>query len=119
MKRHLIAWFFFIGVNVPITIAGSPTFKKDIETVFKAKCTKCHGLLLQQKRLSLRNLKSTLKGGESGAVIIPGKPDESILFKQFSLPKTDPKRMPPIAEKEQLTAEEKKLIGDWIRAGAK
>jgi hypothetical protein len=74
MKRHLIVWFFFAGASLPGAISAAPTFKKDVEPVFKAKCTKCHGLLLQQKGLSLRNLKSAIKGGESGAVIIPGKP---------------------------------------------
>ncbi|MCB1095282.1 MAG: c-type cytochrome domain-containing protein [Verrucomicrobiales bacterium] len=119
MKRHLFALFFFAGVSSPTAISAAPTFKKEVGAVFKAKCTKCHGLLLKQKGLSLRNLKSALKGGESGAVIIPGKPDESLLLKQFALPKTDPKRMPPITEKAQLTAAEKKLIEEWIRAGAK
>lgn len=119
MKRHLIALFFCFGLASLEATAGAPTFKKDVAPVFKAKCNKCHGLLVKQKGLSLRNLKSALKGGESGAVIIPGKPDNSILFQQFSLPVTDPKRMPPITEKEQLTSAEKKLIREWIRGGAK
>ena len=99
--------------------AEGPTYKKDIAKVFKAKCTKCHGLLVKQKGLSLRNLKSIYKGGESGAVIVPGKPEASLLVKQLSLPASDPKRMPPVSEKAQLTAAEKQLIAAWIKAGAR
>ncbi|MGK0187403.1 MAG: hypothetical protein ACI9R3_003190 [Verrucomicrobiales bacterium] len=120
MKRCLL-YSFLLACTVVIQEAGAapPNFKKDIAPVFKAKCTKCHGLIVKQKGLSLRNLKSTLKGGESGAVVVPGKPEKSILLQQFSLPETNPKRMPPITEKAQLTAGEKKLFEDWIQGGAK
>ncbi|MFT4640238.1 MAG: hypothetical protein ACI8T1_003565 [Verrucomicrobiales bacterium] len=100
-------------------VAAPPTYKRDIAPIFKVKCQKCHGLLVKQKGLSLRSLKAIRKGGESGVVIVPGKPEASILFTQFSLPKNDPKRMPPAVEKAQLSEAEKKLIADWIREGAK
>lgn len=97
----------------------APTYKKDIAPIFKAKCTKCHGFLVKQKGLSLRNLKTIRKGGDSGPVIVAGKPQASLLFQQFSLPKNNPKRMPPITEKAQLTQAEIKQIEAWIRSGAK
>ena len=115
MRRIIL----LLACIVSSSVAAPPTYKRDIAPIFKAKCQKCHGLLVRQKGLSLRNLKAIRKGGESGAVIVPGKPEASILFRQFSLPTNDPKRMPPIAEKAQLSDGEKKLIFEWIRAGAK
>jgi hypothetical protein len=110
----------FGAVFGPRTVqADNPTFDGVIGAIFKAKCQKCHGGFLPQKGLKLNSLKNVLKGGQSGAVVIPGKPDSSILYRQFSLPITDPKRMPPAVEKNELTAAEKKNIRDWIASGAK
>lgn len=117
--RSLIGSIFFFVMVAGIADAKPPTFKRDISPIFKAKCTKCHGTLVKQKKLSLKSLKAVLKGGESGAVIVPGKPRASLLVTQLSLPAKDPKRMPPVAEKAQLTAAEKKLIASWVAAGAK
>ena len=108
--------WFSVGV---LSSAEPPTFKRDIAPIFKAKCQKCHGFLVKQKGLSLRSLKSIRKGGESGAVIVPGKPESSILVQQLSLPTKNPKRMPPATEKLQLTAAEKKLIARGVKAGAR
>lgn len=97
---------------------AAPTFDGDVKAIFKEKCTKCHGFIAQ-KGLKLTSLKNVMKGGESGAVIVPGSPDQSILYKQFSLPSSDPKRMPPVAANSELTATEKETIRAWIAAGAK
>ena len=114
--RILLAMWVTVGV---LSSAEPPTFKRDIAPIFKAKCQKCHGFLVKQKGLSLRSLKSIRKGGESGAVVVPGKPESSLLVQQLSLPTKNPKRMPPIAEKAQLTKAEKQLIARWVKAGAK
>ncbi len=114
--RVLLALWVMVGA---LSSAEPPTFKRDIAPIFKAKCKKCHGLLVKQKGFSLRSLKAIRKGGESGAVIVPGKPELSILVQQLSLPAQNPKRMPPIVEKAQLTEAEKKLIAAWVKAGAK
>lgn len=108
----LVSW----GV---LAAAEPPTFKRDIAPIFKAKCQKCHGILVKQKGFSVRSLKAIRKGGDSGAVVVPGKPEASILVKQLSLPATDVKRMPPVGEKAQLTSAEKALIAAWVKGGAK
>jgi len=102
-----------------VAAPAEPTFKKDIAPIFKRRCTKCHGLFIKQKGLSLRSLKALRKGGESGPVIVPGSPEKSLLVKQLDLPVTDLKRMPPVSEGAGLTGEEKSLIEEWVRAGAK
>ena len=102
-----------------IAHATEPTFKKDIRPILKAKCTKCHGFLVKQKKLDLRSLKAVLKGGESGPSVIPGDPAKSPLIAALSLPKNDIRRMPPAAEKDQLTPDEITLLNKWVKTGAK
>ncbi len=72
-------------------------------------CTKCHGGAKQNGGLDLRSLRSLLRGGESGPVFHPGKPEESRLVTQLH-PDADP-HMPP---KGQLSDEEITRIRDWV-----
>ena len=56
------------------------------------------------------------KGGDSGAVIEPGKPDESLLLDRVTAT-DDAERMPP--EGEPLTAEQVELLRRWIAEGGR
>lgn len=51
-----------------------------------------------------------LAGGASGAVIVPGKPDDSLLWERV-----DTDEMPP---KSPLTAAERAVLRQWIATGA-
>lgn len=77
--------------------------------LFQEHCTKCHGGAKQKGGLDLRSLASVLKGGENGAVFIPGKPEESRLLSYLHA-EADP-HMPP---KGQLEEEEIQSIRNWI-----
>ena len=93
--------------------ATSPTFEKDIRPILKAHCFDCHGEGEKIKGgLDLRLRRLMLKGGDDGPVIVPGKPEESPLFKMVhsgDMPKRDKK----------LTPDQVALIRQWIAAGAK
>src|SRR5438046_4234088 len=63
-----------------------------------------------------------MKGGESGAVIVPGKSDESLLVKLVEgRVEKDGKTliMPPGKKRQKLKPEQIELIRAWIDAGAK
>ncbi len=51
-----------------------------------------------------------LKGGDTGAVIVPGKPDDSLLYEHVSN-----EYMPP---KKPLKAAEIAVVKTWIERGA-
>ncbi len=90
----------------------APTFEGDVLPVLNTHCLQCHGGVHQKNGLDLRTLPAALKGGQSGAVLVPGKPDESLLWKKLAkdeMPKTDNK----------VSEANKKLIREWIAAGAK
>ncbi len=98
----------------PVAAASGPDFVKDIQPIFQARCTRCHGLDLQRNSLRLDSRTAALKGGLSGAVIVPGKSDASILVQR--LVGTIKPQMP--FEGGPLPASEIARIRAWIDAGA-
>jgi len=93
--------------------AGSEVAFAQVAAVFKDKCTICHGGVEPKGGLDLRSAKAAIAGGDSGPGVKPGEPDESPIWQQIADRKMPPKNKP------QLTADEKKLIKDWIAGGAK
>jgi len=85
-------------------------FERQIRPILKAHCFHCHGEG-DKGKLDLRLQRLMVKGGDSGPAIEPGKKEASFLFERISKGE-----MPPGDKK--LSAEEIKLIGDWIDSGA-
>src|SRR5215472_4445590 len=56
-------------------------FETEIQPIFKTNCIDCHGLKVQTKELNLATREGVLRGSESGPVVVPGKPEESRLYK--------------------------------------
>ncbi|MEM1294768.1 MAG: c-type cytochrome domain-containing protein [Verrucomicrobiota bacterium] len=111
----------FLGVSLIVGFSAARaevSFGSDISPILKAKCSQCHGGLIPQGGLKLNSLKNLKKGGKSGKVVVPGNAESSLMVRQFYLPKTDPKRMPPMGAPE-LTESEIGMIRAWIDAGAK
>jgi hypothetical protein len=75
---------------------------------------KCHGAEKQKGDLRLDSREATLKGGETGPALVPGKPEESLLVKLVHHADKD-RTMPP---KEKLKPAEIAHVEDWIKAGA-
>ncbi len=90
--------------------ADSDLWKTHIHPILSQNCFKCHSELKQKAGLDVSSLALILKGGERGPAVIPGKPNDSLLF-QFIQPGADP-HMPP--KDHQLTEEEIATIKRWI-----
>ena len=89
------------------------SFSKDIEPVLQGSCWKCHGSAIQLSKLDLRSRDAALKGGEKGSAIVPGKAEESKLYRLVAgLEK------PAMPMDGKLTAEQISAIKDWINQGA-
>ncbi|MDX1929516.1 MAG: PSD1 and planctomycete cytochrome C domain-containing protein [Pirellulaceae bacterium] len=96
-------------------------FNRDIRPILSATCLRCHGLDEKARQGELRLDTSegalTPRGEEKVAAIIPGKPDESQLWKRIT--STDPDLvMPPPDANRQLSDEEKETLRKWIEQGA-
>ena len=90
-------------------------FEKKVRPVLSANCYQCHSASAKKLKagLFLDSREGMLKGGENGAVIVPGKPDQSLLIKAIRWTDKD-LQMP---SKEQLP---KDVIGDlehWVDDG--
>jgi nitrate/TMAO reductase-like tetraheme cytochrome c subunit len=92
----------------PLPSAGALTFTETIGPLFSARCGSCHGSSAIQG-LDLTSYAAAMQGGDSGAVIIPGDPDGSLLIQKQS------GTAPHFG---QLNTEELELVIDWIKAGA-
>lgn len=88
-------------------------FQREIQPILQTKCYGCHGPENQKADLDLSTLKGILKGGESGVVVVPRKPEESLLYE-----KIHSGEMPP-DEKDRLSETEIATVERWIAAGAK
>ncbi len=87
-------------------------FQTSVLPILKANCVACHGAELRQKELDLSTWQTALKGGESGPVIAPGKPEESRLYELISTV-----TMPP--GDARLGEPDIEIIRSWIDAGAR
>src|SRR5215510_9305986 len=83
----------------PVLAADDPKgidfFEKNIRPVLVANCYQCHSASAKELKGELRldTREGLRKGGESGVVIVPGKPDESPIIK--ALKHEDGLEMPP------------------------
>ena len=87
-----------------------------VKGIFAHNCYKCHGSEKVKGELRLDGKAMVFKGGESGAVIVPGNPQESELFRRITLPRNHKEAMPSKGKK--LSENEIAVIGFWIQKGA-
>lgn len=93
-------------------------FTRFVQPILESSCVHCHNADQQKGEGRLDTLENALKGGESGAWLVPGDPDKSKLFTSTRLPATDDMVMPPSKEPPLTTAQSEHLKV-WIAAGAK
>jgi mono/diheme cytochrome c family protein len=100
-------------IPTSVAFADESDFRRSVAPIFERKCVSCHSDSLAKGKLSLASAKALAKGGESGATVEPGKPDESLLIEKITGKKPE---MPKSGE--ALSAEEIATLRDWISHGA-
>src|SRR5262245_58396573 len=107
-------------IDVKVPIRKEPvSYSRELVDMLEEKCVGCHGSVLAESKLSLEGVPTMLKGGKHGPAIVPGKADESLLFRMAAhrvepfMPPEDKPGNPP------LSPEELGLLKLWIDAGAK
>jgi mono/diheme cytochrome c family protein len=120
---RLVAAVFacFATLAVPLlalAAAPEPTreqvryFEEKVRPILAENCYKCHGSDKQKGSLRLDVRDAALAGGESGPVIVPGKPDASPLVEAI---KWESLEMPPTGK---LSESQIATLTEWIRLGA-
>lgn len=94
-----------------------PVYVSVIQPVFADYCITCHSGKKARAELRLDTAEHLERGGESGAVIVPGSAALSLLIKRLALPLLHDDHMPPEG-KPQPAADEVALLRWWIDAGA-
>ncbi|MFP6763663.1 MAG: DUF1549 domain-containing protein, partial [Planctomycetaceae bacterium] len=114
MSRRL-----FLTLTLMASLTGSAccddelTFEKHIRPLFRVHCFDCHGATKAvEGGLDLRLVRLMRTGGETGAAIVPGRPNDSYLVARLRSGE-----MPP--GESVIPAKDLALIERWIAAGAK
>lgn len=89
-------------------------FEKQVAPILIQNCLQCHNPAKARAGLDLSTHELALKGSDAGEVLIPGKPEESLLIKR-----ADDGSMPPETDGRRLTAEEVAVLTAWVKGGAK
>src|SRR5262249_51924445 len=95
----------------------APSYAKQVRPFFARYCVECHPATDPDGGLSLDSYKGLLAGGDNGAVLVPGKPNESRIVLMVE-GKIAPK-MPPKRAKQHPKPEEFAVLRAWIAAGAR
>jgi hypothetical protein len=85
---------------------GEVSFAEDVLPLLEANCATCHGPMAMGG-LQMTDYASLMAGGQDGAVVVPGSPDESSIVARMS------ESHPAV-----LTGDDLQVLIDWIAAGA-
>jgi len=100
--------------------AAELQFNRDIRPLLSENCLACHGPDPGSRKAGLRlDTRESLFGPtkDEGPVVVPGKPEESALWKRLT--QTDPDEvMPPPESHKELKPAQKELVKRWIVQGA-
>ncbi|AGA31532.1 PSD1 and planctomycete cytochrome C domain-containing protein [Singulisphaera acidiphila] len=114
MKKCLVA---FLGglLAGPVAAIGADDrlFREQVAPMLEARCVGCHSGPSPKAKLSLATAKGLEAGGESGAAVVPGRPEESLLLDSIS---GEPPEMPKTGG--PLEPAQVASVRAWIAQGA-
>jgi hypothetical protein len=92
-------------------------FEKRIRPLLVEHCFACHSQSSKKQKggLHLDSRESILRGGDSGAAVVPGNAKDSLLIQAIHYRNNDPLQMPP---KGKLAARDIALLEEWVARGA-
>jgi hypothetical protein len=118
--------FVYLAAGVISAVSAGPLsaeeidFNRQIRPLLSKNCFACHGRDAKKREAKLRldTLAGAIAKRDDGPAIVPGKSSASGLIARINSDDPDEK-MPPTDSGKTLTAEEIKLLTQWIDAGAK
>jgi len=104
-----------INANAAFADEGHEFFEKQVRPILVARCYECHSGAKTSGGLSLETRAGWQRGGESGAAIVPNKPDDSLLIEAINYRSLE---MPPSDHGGKLSAAEIAVLTAWVSRGA-
>ncbi|MFC6647184.1 DUF1553 domain-containing protein [Granulicella cerasi] len=96
---------------------GPELFQQKVQPVLQEHCYDCHSAATRSAGgLRVDDRAALLAGGKSGAAIVPGKPDESLLLQRLLT--TDTKLRMPKGEDDPLPEYSIAALREWVLQGA-
>ncbi len=113
----LCVWLAPAVVQQGLADESAVDYARHIKPLLARHCLQCHGPQKSEGGLRLDSRQGAFRGGDSTLpVLVPGKPEESELFRRVT--STDEaERMP--ADGNPLSQEEIELLRRWIKQGAR
>jgi hypothetical protein len=110
---------FWAGLFAAALVQGAESaskaefFESKVRPLLSKRCYSCH-TESKMGGLQMDTPENMMKGGEDGPVLVPGKPDQSLLVKAINY--TDSRiKMPPTGK---LPDDEIAIVEAWVRDGA-
>src|ERR1700677_2541802 len=107
------------GAPAVLLAAGPPVpsnqvefFESKVRPVLAGTCQKCHSAATHKGGLRLDSRESALKGGDSGAAVLPGNPTASPMIDAINYRGLE---MPPTGK---LKPREIEALVEWVKMGA-
>jgi mono/diheme cytochrome c family protein len=92
--------------------SGNPSVL--VRQILETQCQACHSSASRQAGLDVTSREKLLRGGDRGPAVVPGKPEESLLYLYV---RHDRQPGMPFGGK-KLAEEQIAAIAEWIRSGA-
>ncbi len=109
----LVGWFFVATrPGIADDRLDIEYFEQNVRSVLIDHCIKCHGADQQEGGLRLDQGAAILSGGDSGAAVIAGNPDQSLVWQRVVAGEMPPRTEPVLPSRSQ------KAIRRWIELGA-
>lgn len=91
-----------------------------VDALFSRHCLDCHATKDPEGKLILESHEWVMKGGESGAVVVPGQSGDSLLIRALEgrWEKEGKVKLMPPGKRKKLEASEIQQIRQWIDGGA-
>ena len=103
------------GTNLPANQQQLVSFQDSVQPILNAHCISCHGAESFEGKLRLDSLQGLAVGGKSGPIIVPNRPEESLMVVAVRY-HDESLQMPPDGK---LSEQQVQQIVDWIAQGAR
>ncbi len=109
-----------VGFKVQGAQPDEVSFGVDVRPLLSNYCVQCHGPDEENRKadLQLHTQEGLFSGDIDSRIVVPGKPEESLLFQRITTHNKD-ELMPPLESKKEMNQGEIALIKQWILEGAK
>ncbi len=117
---------FFLAILALPALSFSQTpkptlnYDRDVRPILSENCFQCHGQDAKKRMAGLRlDAFETATADRHGhAALVPGKPEESLLYQRITAEPRS-RRMPPVSANKNLTPEQVAVLKRWIEEGGK